>query len=403
MAGLCCDKHSGASDGLQLATIHSCVHALRLFAICSWRNKMKDLWLLARARNEYLQALQEQQYADTDLLIAVDTDMCAPWDVDRMEQVLNRLMFPAVLSVGQASPSSRLTSGSSGNKAAAEQPVDVVYAYGACGWFSRPTRGAAEVAPDTPGAFARYCDLFALQDIHGHRYVKSQGGAVAGLQLVDSAWRLPVPNSPLSNSTFAADGGDRLSPLLSGSSGPLPALQQLNTSTPKSLCDSAAMQGAPGCVMVNGEPVLPVQAAFGGLGVFRANLFKNQTVSRTGRGVPNQLPASSANGSLEPERLARGFTTPSRTMLDMPGLQNAAAGAGDAGEGQGPCRYATDETGTECEHIPLGNCLYVSGHTQVIALQLVIGWDANACDGPVRDSMQGSKARSDCKAACTRL
>ena len=47
----------------------------------------KDLETLAVARNHYLDLLDQPRHADVDYLIVVDTDMCAPWDVDRMIKV----------------------------------------------------------------------------------------------------------------------------------------------------------------------------------------------------------------------------------------------------------------------------------------------------------------------------
>ena len=47
----------------------------------------KDLRLMASARNMYLELLGLPQYAVVDYLIAVDTDMCHPWDQGRIIKV----------------------------------------------------------------------------------------------------------------------------------------------------------------------------------------------------------------------------------------------------------------------------------------------------------------------------
>jgi hypothetical protein len=48
--------------------------------------------VLAAARNRYLEQLDLPEYDGVDFLIAVDTDMCFPWDVAGMVGVLNDLL-----------------------------------------------------------------------------------------------------------------------------------------------------------------------------------------------------------------------------------------------------------------------------------------------------------------------
>jgi hypothetical protein len=47
----------------------------------------KNLQTLAIARNHYLQLLEQPRHAEVDYLIAVDTDMCYPWEVARITKV----------------------------------------------------------------------------------------------------------------------------------------------------------------------------------------------------------------------------------------------------------------------------------------------------------------------------
>lgn len=52
----------------------------------------KDLSTLGVARNLYLDALSEPEYAGVDYLIAVDTDMCFNWDVERQVGIIDALL-----------------------------------------------------------------------------------------------------------------------------------------------------------------------------------------------------------------------------------------------------------------------------------------------------------------------
>lgn len=288
---------------------------------CRWNAPGgRDLRLYARARNVYLQALTER-YSDTDVLITVDADMCMPWDADKFEHVLNALLFPS--SPLDAKPG-----------------VDAVYAYGACGWFSGPHRSAPKLPPYTPGAFARYCDLFALQDDTGKRYVTKSGDSYPAH--VAAAWRLPVVPGGGFNSTAAAA---------------LPT---------EGLCEVAKLQGVPGCTVINGQAVIPARSGFGGVGVFRAALFKEAAGN-----VHDDSVNSSRDDAVHSQVAADAQNDTSR--LPTAGFQS--------------CRYGSDDVGDECEHVPLGNCLHARGYTQVIALQLVVGWEKEACSGPPRDSL----------------
>jgi hypothetical protein len=88
----------------------------------------KDLRLLAQARNRYLEQLALPEYAGVDYLIAVDTDMCWPWDVPNMVKIINDLL------------------------PAAGSEWHVLYANGACGWYKDPFgKGKEEVPFFTPG------------------------------------------------------------------------------------------------------------------------------------------------------------------------------------------------------------------------------------------------------------
>lgn len=71
----------------------------------------KNPKLLAQARNRYLEQLVQPEYVAVNFLIAVDTDMCFPWDVKNMLKVINALL------------------------PAAGEAWHALYANGACGWY----------------------------------------------------------------------------------------------------------------------------------------------------------------------------------------------------------------------------------------------------------------------------
>lgn len=234
----------------------------------------KDLALLAQARNRYLELLVKAEYKHIDYLIALDTDMCVDWDVPRMVTAINNLL-PYSGTQWHA-----------------------LYAYGACGWYLPPRRpsnltaadmapfkaSVIEVPPYTPGALPVYCDLFALRGTHGatHNY------------------------------------------------------QDMMIWIPPGTCDVSAMTpeaaGSVNCSHLGNEPVIKVQAAFGGWGMYRADVL--------------------------------------RTL--RPG-------------GQQVCKY--ESSGGSCEHIPLSECLRLQlNATQLIATGLVVEWEG--CTAQERNRWQ---------------
>ena len=85
-----------SADGIDLhqrpashRTAHAHTAQLISFTADSYFSK-KDLRLMAAARNMYLELLGLPQYAGVDYLIAVDTDMCHPWDQGRIIKVGGR-------------------------------------------------------------------------------------------------------------------------------------------------------------------------------------------------------------------------------------------------------------------------------------------------------------------------
>jgi hypothetical protein len=88
----------------------------------------KSLRVLAAARNRYLEQLDLPEYDGVDFLIAVDTDMCFPWDVAGMVGVLNDLL------------------------PAAGRDWHALFANGACGWYASVAGNKTEEVPfNTPG------------------------------------------------------------------------------------------------------------------------------------------------------------------------------------------------------------------------------------------------------------
>jgi hypothetical protein len=76
----------------------------RIITLEGQRAGKKDLTLLARARNAYIDQLNKPEYANVDFMIAVDTDMCFMWEVARMMGVINALL-PAAGKAWHAFPS----------------------------------------------------------------------------------------------------------------------------------------------------------------------------------------------------------------------------------------------------------------------------------------------------------
>lgn len=166
----------------------------------------------------------------------------------------------------------------------------VLYANGVCGWHIQhdATPGklmqvignTTETPPWFPGAVPVYCDLFALRDYKGVHHPHHDVFLIPG---------------------------------------------QCAAPSPRQM----------GCRFVGGEAVVPVEAAFGGWGMYWQGLF---------RGGVNASIAGGGN----------------------------AIGWGGSAE---PCRYAS--TGSEpCEHVPLSRCVREQFEAkQLIASRLVVNWE----------------------------
>jgi hypothetical protein len=232
------------------------------------RNR-KNNKLLAEARNVYLQELQKPENRHISFLIAVDTDMCVPWDVDTMASVLSNLLP---------------LSGTEWYALSANG----VETYGAC----KLTRAV------------NYEDRFALVDLQGRRFVSSGPG--------------PFVSLPPGFCSHGAGALDASEPTLM-----LP------------------------CITLGGEAVSPVQGAFGGWTMYRADLFHhNDSCAYSSPATPPTIP----------------------TVL-FP---------------------------SECEHVPLNDCLARQQPSSrfIIASRLFVGWEG--CEGPVYDEhVDGQLA--DCK------
>lgn len=108
-----------------------------------------------QVRNVYLAALREEFYANVEYLIAVDTDMCTPWPVPTMTEVLNAL-WPATSSEWQGLSANGICDGRyQGEDSLPRQPT-----------------GIDAERPWSPV----YCDLFALKDGQGRLYMDNRGG-----------------------------------------------------------------------------------------------------------------------------------------------------------------------------------------------------------------------------------
>jgi hypothetical protein len=157
----------------------------------------KDLSVLGTARNVYLEAAKNE-HTWADLLIAIDTDMCFPWDTDEHRRVLRLLR---------------------------DSPWDALYANGVCGVYTNINGTVTEVErlSTDPRAEHVYCDMFAFRDLHN----PNQHGS----------FDVKLP----------PDGG-------CGSNPP--------------------GSWTPDCEVHAGVPVVPVAAAFGGLGVYRLSTLR---------------------------------------------------------------------------------------------------------------------------------
>lgn len=229
----------------------------------------KHLNILARARNEYLDILSGPEFNDTDFIVPIDTDMCHPFDIKLHEEILNAL----IPSHGKE--------------------WDAVFPMGVCRrhwWLERSEEPFNDVVPmpdgkygllaGNPGCVPTYCDSFALRD-HEGRYHGN----------VDT--------------NYFTKG------LVPGNCSYRNGMQY-------------------GCRYINGEAVVPVHAAFGGLGIYARHLFL------------------------------------------------------EGSDGSPGCRYASTEQ-DPCEHVPLGHCIREKrGAKQYIATRFIIDW--SGCKGPVHDS-----------------
>ena len=115
----------------------------------TWNTGKKDLSILARARDVYLQAVRSQEYDWVELLVPIDTDMCYPWDVAAMAEVLEELSAHAAA-------------------------WDAAFANGVCGWYLEPANstGGVETVRNSahPDVRPVYCDHFAFMDANRSKH-----------------------------------------------------------------------------------------------------------------------------------------------------------------------------------------------------------------------------------------
>lgn len=229
----------------------------------------KHLNVLARARNEYLDILSGPEFGETDFIVPIDTDMCHPFDIKLHEEILNALIP------------------SHGTE------WDALFPMGVCRrhwWLERSEEPFSDVVPmpdgkfgllaGNPGCVPTYCDSFALRDHEG------------------------AYHGNLDTNYFTK--------------GFVPG----NCSYRNGL--------KYGCRYMNGEAVVPVHAAFGGLGIYARHLFL------------------------------------------------------EGSDGSPGCRYDSTEQ-DPCEHVPLSHCIREKrGAKQYIATRFIIDW--SGCKGPLHDS-----------------
>ena len=165
----------------------------------------------------------------------------------------------------------------------------VLYAHGVCGWWIDQSQPQVDLVPLPDGHYGMlasnnacvgtYCDLFALRDWRGEQY----------------NWSVPINFLP-------------------------------------GRCD---VRSGPhlGCHLINGESVIPVQSAFGGVGLYWRGLFSDD--QDNGKQTSRQ------------------------------------------------CVHASTDD-EPCEHVALNKCLMnIKGAKQLIATRMVVDWEG--CSGPVRD------------------
>jgi hypothetical protein len=150
---------------------------------------------------------------------------------------------------------------------------DILFGNGICGWYDAAS--GREVKINSPNSNPVYCDLFALRDHEGRQRRTFN--------------LFPYPG------TCNFKGNDTVK-----------------------------------CIHINGEPVIEVRAAFGGLGVYRADLFR-------------------------PE------------------------------QGREVC-YGSMNGG--CEHVEISACFHARGFKQFIASRLVVNWEG--CKEPLKDDLIGA-------------
>jgi hypothetical protein len=160
----------------------------------------KSLSVLGRARQVYIDAIRTE-HTWAELLIVADTDMCFPWPVDDHVTVLNHL-----IPVEEGAWSAAL-------------------ANGICTWFLNPPGTPEQIThrgSTDPRVQPLYCDLFALQDIHGGQPQAFNVRLIPGTctTIPQGAWK-------------------------------------------PSQCES-----------LGGEAAVPVRTAFGGLGIYRTSALK---------------------------------------------------------------------------------------------------------------------------------
>jgi hypothetical protein len=223
---------------------------------------------LALARNKYIEAFVSANIPNPvfDFLIAVDTDMCFAWELDLISRAIEDLL---------PSSSLFLTHKLSFPTPATISPLvqgtivwDVLLANGACGWYLNASAARPNEVPfRTLNSSAVYCDLLALRDTKGRTH-----------NMMDTmVWFKP------------------------------------------GTCDLSSMKQASRegftCHMQGDQPIVPVEAGFGGWGMYSKHLLM----------------------------------------------------------GPGGCRH--DENGGQCEHDSLNTCITSKGGRIIIATDLVVNWE----------------------------
>ena len=180
--------------------------------------------------------------------------------------------------------------------------------------------------PWTPGGIPIYCDLFALR--------APPGPAKRSFSMATSPVWLVPDTCDLSHMTAEAREGLE-------------------------------------CWQIGGQPVVPVAAAFGGWGMYRAELFRDQQgAGAAPAGNDGSNGSSSSGGGIGPGGVSWSGGEHGSTLAGAP---HGAAAA----EGHGPAwRRACRHRGDGCEHLAVSECIGgLHGGIQVIATGLVIDWE----------------------------